>query len=82
MKQCSGANCPMQIGYHVEKCTFGEDCPNYTEENIESMVAAWALIGIQIAADYDISANTLADYFKAAVSMQNLFKNIKKGEEQ
>ena len=30
MKKCTGENCPMQIGYDVEKCTAIEKCPYRT----------------------------------------------------
>lgn len=27
MKKCTGENCPMQIGYDVEKCAAIDKCP-------------------------------------------------------
>lgn len=30
MKKCTGENCPMQIGYDVEKCAAIEKCPYRT----------------------------------------------------
>lgn len=30
MKKCTGENCPMQIGYDVEKCAAIEACPYRT----------------------------------------------------
>lgn len=30
MKKCTGENCPMQIGYDVEKCAAIETCPYRT----------------------------------------------------
>jgi hypothetical protein len=30
MKKCTGENCPMQIGYDVEKCAAIEECPYRT----------------------------------------------------
>ena len=30
MKKCTGKNCPMQVGYDVEKCAAIEGCPYCT----------------------------------------------------
>lgn len=30
MKKCTGENCPMQVGYDVEKCAAIEKCPYRT----------------------------------------------------
>ena len=30
MKKCTGKNCPMQVGYDVEKCAAIEECPYCT----------------------------------------------------
>lgn len=30
MKKCTGENCPMQVGYDVEKCAAIEACPYRT----------------------------------------------------
>ena len=30
MKKCTGENCPMQMGYDVEKCAAIEECPYRT----------------------------------------------------
>ena len=30
MKKCTGENCPMQMGYDVEKCTAIDKCPYRT----------------------------------------------------
>ncbi len=30
MKKCTGENCPMQVGYDVEKCAAIEACPYCT----------------------------------------------------
>ena len=30
MKKCTGENCPMQMGYDVEKCAVIEKCPYRT----------------------------------------------------
>lgn len=30
MKKCTGENCPMQVGYDVEKCAAIDKCPYRT----------------------------------------------------
>ena len=44
MKKCTGENCPMQIGYDVEKCAAIEKCPYRTWPvtiGVSTMPADW-----------------------------------------